>query len=104
MELYNGGDFEYNYPDLEGTFPLLPSHLRLDSVDDLDEITKFVQKQACEVACRAKDGGDIGGSSSLRPTLYKSEQLPKVETKRAPAEPAAFFGEQLPNVFLGRAA
>lgn len=96
VEFYSGQDFEYNNPELEGTFPPLPSHLRLDSVGDLDEITKFVQKQAREAACRAKkDRGERGGSSSLRPTLYESEQLPNVFLGRAAHKLDVAFGEEI---------
>ena len=93
VEFYSGQDFEYNNPELEGTFPPLPSHLRLDSVDDLKRITKFVQKQAREAACRAKkDRGERGGSSSLGTsslgaTSTEQHILPGEGKTKRPREP-----------------
>ncbi|KAG0579038.1 hypothetical protein M758_4G065100 [Ceratodon purpureus] len=45
---------KYNFPDLEGTFPPLPSQLRLDNADDSEEIKTFVQKEARLAAQKVK--------------------------------------------------
>jgi hypothetical protein len=45
----------YNFPDLQGTFPPLPSQLRLDNADDSEEIKTFVQKEARVAAQKVKE-------------------------------------------------
>lgn len=44
----------YNFPNLKGTFPVLPAQLRLDNPDDSDEIKAFVQREAREAARKVK--------------------------------------------------
>jgi len=51
---YTNKKTRYNFPALEGTFPELPTTLRLDNPDHSDQIKVFVQQEAREAAVKVR--------------------------------------------------
>lgn len=77
-----GPNSRYNFRASQGAFPPLPSHLRLDRPEDMEEIKTFVQRQAQEAARRVK-----GVNTLRRPVDEDDDDEVHVDRKSATSKP-----------------
>lgn len=76
-----GPNSRYNFRASEGAFPPLPSHLRLDRPEDMEDIKNFVQRQAQEAARRVK------GVNTLRRPVDEDDDDVHVDRKPDTSKP-----------------